>query len=392
MLKWNHYRGGLKVTNVLLIYEAFIPSVRLCAYEQLKYLSDKGLLQFEHATAGKISGKQCAKADIVMFVRSSTMLELALVKKLKKKKKFIVYILDDDLLNIGQELISTKYFEMPRVQKRIRKILELSDVLMSPSLRILHKYGRTTSPRPVLIEEPCKIIPNNTRERNNKTKIGFAGSSDHNNELDNMLHNVLNRIYLEYKDIVDVEFIGAKPKIVDILGFKHYPYTDDYDSYQKLLIDLNWDIGLAPLADTEFNKCKHYNKYIEYAAIGCVGIYSNIEPYTRIIKNNVNGYLCNNTEEEWLNTLKLIIENNRGLETISENIVLNINQSFTIPLIAEKFFLNLPEFSSFKAPRLRYMGVNIIKFNSILIRGFEYIKRNGLKTPIAVVQKIKQSK
>jgi glycosyltransferase involved in cell wall biosynthesis len=381
------YQEGRKLTNVLLIYEAFIPSVRLCAYEQIKYLSDKGLLQFEHTTARKITGKQCSKADIVFFVRSSTMLELSLAKKMKKKKKYLIYIMDDDLLNIGQELISTQYFEMPNSKKRINSMLDLCDVLVSPSLRILQKYEIGNKRKQVLIEEPCKIIQNYNKAENNKIKIGFAGSPDHNNELNNMLHNVLSRIYRKWEDLVEIEFIGAKPEIVDELGLKYYSYTDDYDNYQKLLINLNWDIGLAPLADTEFNKCKHYNKYVEYAAVGCVGVYSNIETYTRIVKNNVNGFLCDNSEEAWFNTLEFIIKNKNILKTITDNIKQDILQNFTVSVISEKYLADIPELKSYKSPNCKKFGVNISKFISIIIRGCEYIKRNGIKTPIALIHR-----
>lgn len=376
------------MTNVLLIYDSFIPTVRLCAYEQLNYLANKGLLYFEHCNAREVTGKQCSKADVVIFVRSSTVLELSLAKKCKKKNKFLIYILDDDLLNIAPDLHSTPYYSMENIKNRMKKILNLCDVLASPSSRLLHKYEKYIISKTILIEEPCKMY-SNKRVENEKIKIGFAGSPDHNRDLNSMLNNVIHTIYNKYNDIVVIEFFGAKPKIVDDLNLKYYSYTNNYEEYQKKLIELNWDVGLAPLADTEFNKCKHYNKYIEYGSIGCVGVYSNIEPYTKVIKNGINGYLCDNIEEIWFQSLETIILNKKVLGEISGNVMKEISQNFTIPSVAENLIIDLPDLIEYKAPINRCFFVKGIKTYSIFIRGLEYLKRNGMKTPITLFEKLK---
>ena len=64
--------------------------------------------------------------------------------------------------------------------------------------------------------------------------------------------------------------------------------------------------GYAP--GTEFHRCKHYNKYIEYAAWGIPGIYSAAEPYTQAVRDGENGLLCPNTEEGWYAAMARLIE------------------------------------------------------------------------------------
>ena len=48
------------------------------------------------------------------------------------------------------------------------------------------------------------------------------------------------------------------------------------DEYMEFLGRL--DIGIAPLLPTEYNRCRSDVKYLEYAAKGVTGIYSNIGP------------------------------------------------------------------------------------------------------------------
>ena len=72
---------------------------------------------------------------------------------------------------------------------------------------------------------------------------------------------------------------GSAAVVIDIhsgevLAAASYPtfsassYLEDYEDYRSAMGTLGWDIALAPLPDTPFHRCKHYNKYIEYASYG----------------------------------------------------------------------------------------------------------------------------
>lgn len=73
--------------------------------------------------------------------------------------------------------------------------------------------------------------------------------------------------------------------------------------YRKKMIESEFDIGLAPLYDDSFSKCKYFNKFIEYTITGVVGIYSNVEPYVEVITDSVNGFLANNNPDDWYNKI-----------------------------------------------------------------------------------------
>lgn len=61
------------------------------------------------------------------------------------------------------------------------------------------------------------------------------------------------------------------------------------EQYAKLLDAIS--VGLIPLADNEFNRCKSELKVLEFAAKGKAVIVSNIHPYTNII-NEDNAFIC----------------------------------------------------------------------------------------------------
>ena len=59
---------------------------------------------------------------------------------------------------------------------------------------------------------------------------------------------------------------------------------------------LNIDIGIAPLADTQFNRCKSELKWEEYGSLAIPCVASNIPPYQYAINHGRTGFLANNGE------------------------------------------------------------------------------------------------
>jgi glycosyltransferase involved in cell wall biosynthesis len=75
----------------------------------------------------------------------------------------------------------------------------------------------------------------------------------------------------------------------------------------------DFDIGIAPLEDTEFNRGKSCIKYYEYAAIGTPTLASNVEPY----KSECT-YLADNTTKDWYNKLEKLIVDKKFREELAK--------------------------------------------------------------------------
>ena len=68
------------------------------------------------------------------------------------------------------------------------------------------------------------------------------------------------------------------------------------------------------MPDAEFHACKHYIKLIEYGAAGTAFVYSNVEPYSRFYKRFGMETACKNTEEEWYQAVKELLDNREKRE------------------------------------------------------------------------------
>lgn len=57
----------------------------------------------------------------------------------------------------------------------------------------------------------------------------------------------------------------------------------DYAAFRRTLAGLGWDIGLAPLQDTAYNRCKTPTKWVEYAEAGIAVLASDMAVYRPMI-------------------------------------------------------------------------------------------------------------
>ena len=372
--------GGVKrMTNVLLIYESFIPSVRLCGFEQLTYLQDQGRLVFDLAEAEKVTDQQCQRADVVWFVRNSTWLSWQIAKQCKKMGKLLVYVLDDDVFQIAPTSQSADYFSQKSVRKRVRWFLEECDIFLSPSRYLLEKY-KNKKRRFARIEEPCLEWKEPKKKKGtDKLIIGFAGSVDRSSDVAILLEDALETFLKRHGDRVEIQFMGARIDLVDRYGLTYYPYEDNYEAYQKTFHSLEWDIGLAPMPDSEFHRGKHYNKYIEYAACGCVGIYSNVIPYTYAVEHQVNGLLVENTKEAWLDALEWCLENSNKLVDMKQKISIEAVEKYGIQPVSEQLMEVIPELGTFETSHEGNIQIGCYRKMSRIVRYIEFVERNITK-------------
>tara|TARA_R110000824_G_scaffold194375_5_gene376995 strand:+ start:5172 stop:6191 length:1020 start_codon:yes stop_codon:yes gene_type:complete len=79
--------------------------------------------------------------------------------------------------------------------------------------------------------------------------------------------------------LIKVRYGGHRPKFLTDKRIDFKTVAWGIDEYPQRLYDLNVDIGLAPLRDTEFNRAKSNIKFLEWSYIGKPLIASKVEPY-----------------------------------------------------------------------------------------------------------------
>ncbi len=368
--------------NILLTYTALIPSVRFCALKPLSFLEKENKLKLVHKASNKITSDDLNNCDALVMVRCAENHELNMAQECKKSGRMLIYVLDDDLLNVPKEINCHPYYSATPIQNNIKAIMTLCDVLWTPNPNLKNKYGDFFD-RCVLIDEPFIGEIYQKKNNNKQIKIGFAGTATHKAFINEFLGTVLKKLKHIHGDKISIEFFGLKPDFIDEIDGTYIPYSNSYEQYCSKMRELNWDIGLAPLEQSEFASCKYFNKYIEYSSYGIVGVYSDVQPYTFGIKNKINGMLTENSTDEWVSALSSLIENNELVKSISEYAQNELQSRFTIPSVAHKIFNETNFVRCNKTGSIKYKKRPYIMSKLII-----YTQIYGLKMPFFVIKKM----
>jgi len=273
--------------------------------------------------------------DIIIVERILPFLDILLNKSAGRGIKF-VYETDDDLLAIEGSNSSFEYIN--RCRNEITQYINQSDniVVTTPTLAKKFDENKVEIIRNYYVDTilPLKNFRDNIT---NTIKIGYFGTLTHSNDL-NIIKKVIIRLKKELSENynINLEFfvVGgfADPNQNESWFSKiELPENSwDFEFFMKWVGDIaDWDIGIAPLENNDFNRGKSELKYIEYSALGIPTVCSRVEPYSLVIKEGVTGFLAE-SEEEWFEKLKNLILNNDLRKEIVKNSQKNILEDYSL--------------------------------------------------------------
>lgn len=384
----------MEKTKVLAFCLKEIPSATVGVVSTLNILKKKGYIDFCFKETLAVTEQEVAWADIVVCIRGCENIEREIMKEGQRLGKFLIYFMDDDLLNIPKNSASALYFDLPHIRDNILGIIKLSNCLWTTNINLLKKYesyveSAVTINAPSLLLENTASFP--TKEKDDKITIGFAGSIDHGSYLNDFLKQIVFDVLELYPHNVYFEFFGAKPDFIELSDrILHIPYANNYDEYKKMMKSRSWDVGLAPLPSTEFHSCKYFNKYLEYGAIGVPGIYSNVEPYVFVVEEGKTGLLVDNNYDDWLKAIETLINNKELNRKIKEQSYKQLQEAFTSEKIAEEVLSKIPRIGSYKAPYCSSKEVKLTREtnNMYLFKIKRIFKNHGFGAFYVIIKKI----
>ena len=227
----------------------------------------------------------------------------------QEKGKKIVLDLDDSL-TVTKDNPHYEEHKVSDAKVIIQKTAEIADLITTTQDYLADKLKK--------INPKVEVLPNymdmdrwefnykpNTSGR---IRIGYCASVTHWLDV-KMIEQPLKRILREYKNI-DLVMIGdMRYKTL----FKEFNNVEvmlglSFDAWPNKLNGLRLDIGLAPLRDTEFNRCKSGIKWAE-GAINKIPMVVSPTIYSDISRE-FDGRLgmIANTPEEWYQSIKNLID------------------------------------------------------------------------------------
>lgn len=333
------------MNNFIVLYDLMEPPVKITEIFFNEFMKVYKC-SFNFIRSKELKLQDLEKSDGVMLIRPQSIFLSAIAKIIKNSGRVLITMYDDDFLAIENFHIRRRIQE-----KAILKTLQNTNVLFSTNNDLLKKYGNLGKIERLLktdtgvgIEE-IKIRENqNVLDKNNLYKIVYYCNDGTTNVFDNVIGVNIAEIVDKFGDIFEWCFIGTKPYINNCVNKNHVDYIEhlSLDAFRQKLREDNFLFGIAPLEEGEFSKHKYINKFMEFSTAGIPCVYSNVEPYKSFIRNKVDGILCDNTSEDWIEAFNFyLLEVNR--ERIIKNAQDRIRNDFSIQSISSRMVKIVPE-------------------------------------------------
>lgn len=249
-----------------------------------------------------------SKTKTAVIVRYLDDNEFKKLQKLFYHGYRLIYFMDDDLLD-ENALVGLPKPYVKRIKKRATQykdfLIQNCDEIWVSSQYLANKYAETWQavrlitpfaiPELQQIKQPCWVC--------------YHGSASHQSEFE-WLAPLVTKLQKETEQI-RFELFGDHSVLKQ---FRAVPRTSvihpmSWENYLDYTQSVKRDIGLVPLLPDPFNSARSICKFYDLTRMGAVGIYSNVAPYKGFIEQGVDGFLLENNPEQWIKTIRYLVEN-----------------------------------------------------------------------------------
>jgi glycosyltransferase involved in cell wall biosynthesis len=227
------------------------------------------------------------RPDVVFFTRYGRADGANIMRDCHVRGIPVVYHIDDNLLDLPASLGPEIVARQGAAAEARRTMLEQCDLIYA-STKVLADVLKGYFPHKPMFQgiyASMVAVKVPTADPNAPMTIGYMGSKGHKEDLA-LVVPALGTL-MEQRPQLRFETFGTIEMPRELLRFgervQHHTVQKGYHGFLQTLADLNWSIGLAPLVDEPFNRCKAPTKFIEYTGCGIPVAASNVLPYAEAI-------------------------------------------------------------------------------------------------------------
>jgi GT2 family glycosyltransferase/glycosyltransferase involved in cell wall biosynthesis len=221
----------------------------------------------------------------------------------------LIVELDDDLLALDDDPAYGEHIEAIRALVGAAALVIVSTPALASALA---DQARKIAVVPNALDERLwfdplpdglDMLPNGD---NPVLRLLYMGTRTHAHDL-KLLRPVLTRLREKAGLDVRLEVIGGEAPGAGQDWYDRITVPSGHSVYPRFVRWLRcnssrWDIAVAPLVDSDFNRSKSDLKFLEYAALRLPTIVSDVEAY-REVRHEVDGYKVSNDPEAWSEAL-----------------------------------------------------------------------------------------
>ncbi|MDP8904242.1 MAG: glycosyltransferase [Chloroflexota bacterium] len=260
-----------------------------------------------------------------------------LVAMCRRRGTKLVYEIDDDLFQLPPSHPATRRFSGP-VKQAMSIIATGADTVMvssEPLKARLAQFNQHVHVLPNALDEALltPVEAWQPRQERSHVAILYMGTRTHDDDLA-ILDRPLARLKNEFGDRVAFTCIGGftASNIHPLITVQPVPHwANVYPEFVKWLLHARrYDIGVAPLLDSVFNRSKSYIKYLDYGICGLAQVLSDVEAYQVAVRPGETGILVANEEDAWFEALAEMVRRPDRSRELGRNAYMDVMANHTL--------------------------------------------------------------
>lgn len=349
----HHPKGGCEYYRQIIPLESIKDKVDIKGINNLEEMPDADLIQYDilHIIRKDIfvSHELKDKIEIGMRLSQDELNLLAETKTIDRCKKLglkIVFDIDDYWMLDQTHMLYHRYKRINMIENTLNCIRK-ADIVTTTQQYLADKikpYNSNVHLIPNCITPTHKQWQSEKEYTSDKVRIGWVGGIHHLEDV-KLLRECFQKLWNDPEINDKIQFVlgghvensdvhkyfihifsgNQHPKAVDNMML--IPAMDVFSFGQMYELI---DIVIAPLVDTEFNRCKSNLKIVEAGWKGKCVIASDVFPYACTIRNNESGVLINNRKahKDWYKVIKSLILNEDKRKSLSNELQKDIFTNF----------------------------------------------------------------
>jgi len=226
----------------------------------------------------------------------------------------LIYDLDDDLITIPSD--HPEVARLTSLSAAVFRLLMAADGVWLSTPELKRRY--------LALRPDAIVVPNSLDDRlwngahltpkrsGDTVRCLYMGTATHDEELA-FLRPIAEQLKQRYARQLSFDIVGVSHGKLQSAVFRRVAptagsVTEAYPGFVEWFGRQSWDIGLAPLLDTPFNRCKSAIKLMDYAAIGLPVVASEQAEYRRAFGDSDGVRFVPNTVEAWVESLSQLID------------------------------------------------------------------------------------
>jgi glycosyltransferase involved in cell wall biosynthesis len=259
---------------------------------------------------GRSSFNDLRGCDVVLVYRIFGHQVYAWLARLKREGVGIVWDNDDDFLNMPKSRKNRRNTGLshPQIFSEMVKVAKLAHAVILTVEPLADFYRKAGVPAPYVIENYLWPEPRKPRVSGALTVGWIAGTEHRTDAIGLRLTEALRQLQAKYQDLI-VTTVG-----VDLPLQERYRHSSGVPFDQLPDVMATFDIGIAPILDTPFNRSRSNIKVKEYAASGIPWLASACGPYARLGEHE-GGRLV--PDDGWYDALDALIGDPAARDALS---------------------------------------------------------------------------